>query len=696
MRTRQMTIIALFMMASMAIQAQQVVVEKPASVHSNTNSVEIHRVTLSGDATVLDMDAFYRPGWWIKITSESYLMAEGKKYMIRSGEGIDLDSLFWMPASGEASFKLLFEPLPKSTKTFDFIEGDCENCFKIWGVDLVNDRIVLSKIPGEFQQTLQSDADIAVKWKSGKAVVSGKLLGYNPQYGIGVQLGYINPVTMKEEVVPVTPETDGTFRTGIEMCSPGYLYVTYGATQVERLGLIAGPGKESKILINLPEINRMKSRLHRESPEYGKKVMFVGSYAKLNNELNYGDLIKSLYTLDFMNDIVGMSLPAYYNYVMEKYRKSVAGNNAQNVSSLAKKIVNMQLGFEVNNFLMSASSYLAQAHMQKNNVSWAEASKVVGPLKKYDGFNDYLLEIPYPHNDPDVLLVQNIPYYINGLNYLGNPKEDEFGLFRYLAASDKVKPEDRNILSNFLEKIKEDEKAEPDSLVISVLKSNTDLQLEYSDKIRGQNYLSKVWNTDNCLLFDLMAAYKIYRKMEDFYPLTDDQKKAIEAFNPVMRDVLLEENRALLAKIEENKKKTGYTVLDVPEVTDEELFAEMIKPFKGKAVLVDVWETWCGPCRMANKAMEPLKAQLADKEMIYLYLASNSSPENTWKNMIPDLHGYHYRVNDKQSAFLRGQLRSGGVPTYIVLDKEGSEIFHAVGFPGVDTMKKELVKALGE
>ena len=162
----------------------------------------------------------------------------------------------------------------------------------------------------------------------------------------------------------------------------------------------------------------------------------------------------------------------------------------------------------------------------------------------------------------------------------------------------------------------------------------------------------------------------------------------------VVRNVVLEENNVLLAKIEENKKKTGYTVLDVPEVSNEELFAEMIKPFKGKAVLIDVWATWCGPCRAANKAMEPLKAQLADKDVVFIYLAGEDSPVNTWQNMITDLQGYHYRVNESAWSYFRESLNARGVPTYIVIDKEGNQSFHSVGFPGEDTMRKEIFKVL--
>ena len=123
MKTRHLLLIALLIMAGTgaSAKAQTKTVELPRAAFSNTRSVEIGKVLLTDTATVLNVEAFFRPGYWIKIVSDSYLQADGKKYIIRSGEGIELDSLFWMPESGRASFTLTFDPLPMDTKSFNFI-----------------------------------------------------------------------------------------------------------------------------------------------------------------------------------------------------------------------------------------------------------------------------------------------------------------------------------------------------------------------------------------------------------------------------------------------------------------------------------------------------------------------------------------------------------------------------------------------
>ena len=87
-----------------------------------------------------------------------------------------------------------------------------------------------------------------------------------------------------------------------------------------------------------------------------------------------------------------------------------------------------------------------------------------------------------------------------------------------------------------------------------------------------------------------------------------------------------------------------------------------------------------------------MKEELKDKNIVYLYLTGETSPLKTWENMVPDIHGEHYRVTDAQWGYWRDAFHIEGVPTYMVIDKEGNTTFRATGFPGVEKMKEELLK----
>ena len=176
-------------------------------------------------------------------------------------------------------------------------------------------------------------------------------------------------------------------------------------------------------------------------------------------------------------------------------------------------------------------------------------------------------------------------------------------------------------------------------------------------------------------------------------PLTDEQKATVVAMPAAYREMLTAANDELLAQLEANKKKTGYTINQVDtNVSNEDLFTSIISKFKGKVLLVDFWATWCGPCRMANKTMAPMKEELKDKDILYLYITGETSPLKTWENMIPDIHGEHFRLTDAQWKYLSDAFKIEGVPTYLIVDREGNTTFRQTGFPGVEKMKEELLK----
>ena len=184
--------------------------------------------------------------------------------------------------------------------------------------------------------------------------------------------------------------------------------------------------------------------------------------------------------------------------------------------------------------------------------------------------------------------------------------------------------------------------------------------------------------------------------IRELKPLNKEQLRKVSQLPDAYRQYIEDANADLLDIIERNRKAEGFRINETGEVADEDLFASIIAPFRGKTILVDFWETWCGPCRNANKNMAPMKEELKDREIVYIYIASESSPKETWENMISDLKGEHYRLNERQSGYLMKVFGVEGVPTYLIVDPEGNICWKKTGFPGSETIKTELLKALGE
>lgn len=151
-----------------------------------------------------------------------------------------------------------------------------------------------------------------------------------------------------------------------------------------------------------------------------------------------------------------------------------------------------------------------------------------------------------------------------------------------------------------------------------------------------------------------------------------------------------QERKAEQAKSMDN---IHYGTLD--DVAIENILPTILDKYKGKVVLLDVWQTWCGPCRIGHREMAPVKEELKDKNIVFLYLSSPSSPLAVWQRMAGEIPGEHYRISQKQYNYVMDKVvESDGVPTYVIYDIEGNMRHKRIGFPGSDPIKAELLKVL--
>jgi thiol-disulfide isomerase/thioredoxin len=107
----------------------------------------------------------------------------------------------------------------------------------------------------------------------------------------------------------------------------------------------------------------------------------------------------------------------------------------------------------------------------------------------------------------------------------------------------------------------------------------------------------------------------------------------------------------------------------------EALLKKILEPYKGKFVLLDIWGTWCGPCKEALSHSTEEYARLKDYDIQYLYLA-NRSPQTAWENVIKEYNVSgpnvaHYNLPSEQQDAIERHLNVHSFPTYKLFNRNG-------------------------
>lgn len=129
----------------------------------------------------------------------------------------------------------------------------------------------------------------------------------------------------------------------------------------------------------------------------------------------------------------------------------------------------------------------------------------------------------------------------------------------------------------------------------------------------------------------------------------------------------------------------NFAVFEAPERPDPVQFvdgdgqARSFDDWKGKVVLVNLWATWCGPCRHEMPALDRLQAELGGDEFEVLAVSLDRSGLDLPKAFYAENNIEHLGLYNDASARTGVALGVFGMPTTVLLDREGRLLGRLVG-----------------
>ena len=101
--------------------------------------------------------------------------------------------------------------------------------------------------------------------------------------------------------------------------------------------------------------------------------------------------------------------------------------------------------------------------------------------------------------------------------------------------------------------------------------------------------------------------------------------------------------------------------------------------FRGKVVLLNIWATWCAPCRKEMPTLDRLQSQLGSKDFEVVALSIDRGGQAAIKSFYDEIDIQALAIYVDATTEAQGQLGIVGVPTTLLIDPEGREIARYTG-----------------
>ena len=501
------------------------------------------------------------------------------------------------------------------------------------------------------------------QYNPGIAILQGKIINYNSSDNLEVKIGIPN-IILSMERISLDIQEDGSFSQEISL------------QYAMQIGLAIG--EQQQYIFMQPEDTVSYIEIDLQAGEKEQQFIYKGTYAELNRDFNHRLKSKKLpYHMDdeLMKELYGMSPLEFRDFCMKDIKEVISYNNKRKDACRdAKELANRSYAMDV------LESLKYPKYAQQCGAMLIEGISREASFARYDdyslpeGYYDVLTE--FPLNDPFSIYCFNFSHSIPILNDF-ILKEDATSGIQFIETHAPITEEEQELINDYKQNYYSGFSRFNELMTVAMKYEEVrakHLQIMFEETTTR---LAAIYGDSTLPIFEYMKAAFARTTFRDLKPLTTEQELYYSSLtNPICIGVLEEINAQMKPRKKDNIAK--HIICDNPNVPKDEILNEIIRKQKGKVILIDLWATWCAGCRITIKEFEPLKSDFNKDEVAFVYLTNESSPEVLWKKLIPEMEGYHYRLNNEFWDYFWKRFDMIGVPLYIIIDKEGNVKEHFI------------------
>jgi thiol-disulfide isomerase/thioredoxin len=528
---------------------------------------------------------------------------------------------------------------------------------------------------------------------SGKVSYSGLIRGFSTR--LGSQTGmmrWINRLTNQPESLVLPIRKDGSFHVEFNLDFPKEIIVNLpsGAERV-----FFEPGKTLFHLVN--------------SGIKDLPTIFGGESAALNYGL-YRTQDVGIPMMTFIDPILKMSDEEYIHHVLETREKELKlleeMKEKYSISPKAIQIRTFDIEYRAANNALRFSGNMNMAKISANRQLKKEDQLLISSV---DFDMNLLRKFQDTPLNNELAIISN--EYFNLLQSLVyNDMKRQYSAYYYQMAelADEVRRKGNSLTGE-----------ENDMLEFIQLNLIKDFDYE-KNRLFNQSYhevLQKFTQKYNAELQKLSRKLQIENMETNIAAMgIDDVRQPLQIFNVQGYLALLKnENQApdeepfrktmeslqnirlkelVMSAYHQKKARLEAGSATATNTEGDRLFNSIISPYRGKVIYVDFWATWCGPCLSGIERIKPLKEELAQKDIVFLYITNPTSPEAEYRKRIPDIKGEHVKVSKDEWNYLVEKFKIFGIPHYALVSKKGEIVNAHIMHMENDALKERLLEQL--